>query len=54
MGCIMGNYYTYTFYTYTGQWMAPHISVPGTVSMLHPISCFISLLVTSMLPVSGT
>ena len=42
------------FYTYTGQWMTSHISVPGTVSMLLPLLCFILLLFTSILPVSGT
>ena len=42
------------FYTYTGQWMASHISVPGAVRMLNPLLCFILLLFTSMLPVSGT
>ena len=30
----------YNFCAHTGQWMAPHITGPGTVSMLHPLLCF--------------
>ena len=31
----------YNFYAHTGQWMAPHITVPGTISILRsPIALF--------------
>ena len=44
----------YNFYAHTGQWMAPHITDPGTVSILRSPLCFILLAFSPMLPVPGT
>ena len=41
-------------YAHTGQWIAPHITVPGTVRILRFPIGFILLVVLPMLPVSGT